>query len=91
MEAFLRPNKNLIVLVYYQDTDTQKSYWLTYDAILDEWTKGYLGDNPEEASKYVTSSAGEQIQYRLYVRNRGTLHKFTRVFDKGQQGYINWQ
>ena len=27
---------------------------------LDDWTKGYLGDDPEEASKYVTSSAGSK-------------------------------
>jgi hypothetical protein len=47
-------------LVYYQNADTQKSYWVTYDKILDDWTKGYLGDTPEEASKYVQSASGSK-------------------------------
>ena len=46
--------------MYYQDTDTQKAYWVTYDQILDDWTRGYLGENPEEASKYVESAAGSK-------------------------------
>ena len=37
-------------LVYYYDADTDATYWVTYDKILDDWTKGYLGENPEEAS-----------------------------------------
>ena len=52
-ETRQKPNS----LVYYQDTDNEKSYWLTYDRILDDWTKGYLSDCPEEASKYVTNAA----------------------------------
>jgi hypothetical protein len=47
-------------LLYYEDQDTNESYWLTYDDTLDDWTKGYLGESPEEASKYVTSSAGSK-------------------------------
>ena len=47
-------------LIYYQNSDANKSYWVTYDTTLDDWTKGYLGDRPEEASKYVTSSAGSK-------------------------------
>ena len=31
-------------LVYLQDNDTQKSYWLTYDAILDDWNSSYFKD-----------------------------------------------
>ena len=41
-------------LVYYYDADTDETYWATYDKILDDWTKGYLGENPEEASNYIT-------------------------------------
>jgi Peptidase family M28 len=49
-------------LIYYQDRDAenQKAYWVTYDNILDDWTRGYLGEDPEEASKYVVSSAGNK-------------------------------
>jgi len=55
-ETQQRPNS----LVYYQNLDENKSYWVTYDRDLDEWTRGYLGDTPEEASKYVVSSAGNK-------------------------------
>lgn len=39
-------------LIFYQNNDTQKAYWLTYDSVLDPWTKGYLGENPEKANSY---------------------------------------
>ncbi len=47
-------------LLYYQNAITGNSYWVTYDENPDEWVRGYLGDTPEEASKYVTSSAGSK-------------------------------
>ncbi|WP_026451745.1 M20/M25/M40 family metallo-hydrolase [Aequorivita capsosiphonis] len=37
-------------LVYYKDADAGKTYWLTYDKEIDEWTKEYLGETPEDAS-----------------------------------------
>lgn len=42
-----RPKPNS--LVYLHDADVKKSYWTTYDVNLDEWTKGYLGENPKNA------------------------------------------
>ena len=38
-------------LVYYKDADTDKTYWLTYDKEIDEWTQHYLGEKPEDASQ----------------------------------------
>src|SRR5690606_38334592 len=38
-------------LVYYKDADTNKTYWLTYDKEIDEWTQQYFGKNPEDASQ----------------------------------------
>jgi hypothetical protein len=38
-------------LVYYKDGDTDKTYWLTYDKEIDEWTKQYLGENPLVATE----------------------------------------
>lgn len=48
-----RPKPNS--LVYLHDANTNKSYWTTYDKNLDEWTKGYLGENPKEASALNTN------------------------------------
>ena len=33
-------------LVYYQNANTNKAYWVTYDERLDPWVAGYLGKNP---------------------------------------------
>lgn len=55
-ETRQKPNS----LIYYQDADTQENYWLTYDKVLDEWTQGYLGENPVAASEYVTNAAGSK-------------------------------
>jgi hypothetical protein len=57
-ETRQKPNS----LVYFQNADTGKSYWVTYDKILDDWTKGYLGDSPEIASKYVRSASGSKYK-----------------------------
>jgi len=47
-------------LVYYADADTETNYWATYDQLLDDWTKGYLGENPVEASTYITYASGSK-------------------------------
>src|SRR5690554_3167066 len=44
-------------LVYYNDVDAGKTYWLTYDKQVDEWTQKYLGENPEDATKYLDEAA----------------------------------
>jgi len=47
-------------LVYYVDAENDANYWATYDNMTDDWIKGYLGENPEEASKYITNAAGSK-------------------------------
>lgn len=47
-------------LVYYQNVDQQEAFWLSYDTLLDDWTQGYLGELPEQASNYVESAAGSK-------------------------------
>ena len=55
-ETRQKPNS----LVYYQDIDANKSYWLTYDKILDNWTKGYLGEKPGEVPSEILSASGSK-------------------------------
>lgn len=47
-------------LVYYHDADNNKNYWATYDQVLDDWTKEYLGDSPEPASSYISYASGSK-------------------------------
>ncbi len=44
-------------LVYYENLDSQKSYWLTYDKKLDDWSRQYLGKKPENADSYFTEAS----------------------------------
>lgn len=55
-ETRQKPNS----LVYYQDADNGNSYWLTYDTMLDAWTKTYVGKDPKPATDYVEASAGSK-------------------------------
>jgi Peptidase family M28 len=38
-------------LVYFLDSDKNKSFWTTYDNEVDEWTQTYLGKNPKTATE----------------------------------------
>lgn len=53
-----RQNQNS--LIYYHNMDKGKAYWATYNKSLDDWTRAYLGDNPEEASQYIGNAAGSK-------------------------------
>lgn len=44
-------------LVYYKDADASKTYWLTYDNEIDEWTQQYLGENPEDATRILVEAS----------------------------------
>lgn len=37
-------------LLYIYNADTDQANWTTYDTNLDSWTKGYLGENPKNAT-----------------------------------------
>ena len=47
-------------LSYYNNLDTKEAYWVTYDKMLDPWTKHYLGEDPKPASAYIESAAGSK-------------------------------
>lgn len=46
-----RPKPNSLVYVY--DADKDAAVWATYDHILDDWTKPYLTENPDEADTFL--------------------------------------
>ena len=54
---FTEDRKKPNSLLYVQDLDAKKAYWLTYDSILDDWTKTYIGSDPKEASTLFNSAA----------------------------------
>lgn len=37
-------------LVYMLDIDTNSASWATYDDMLDDWTRNFLGDDPDDTS-----------------------------------------
>lgn len=42
-------------LIYYLDADNQKAYWVTYDKVLDEWTRPYFREPQLDPSLYIES------------------------------------
>ena len=50
-----------------------------YDDILDDWTRGYLGEDPEEASKYVVSSAGSKYNTGYTYASKAPLIKLPEL------------
>ncbi len=62
-------------LVYYEDADSGKSYWLTYDKILDPWTQKYLGEKPEAAYKYVKTASGSKYRTGYTFAQEATFKK----------------
>lgn len=47
-------------LVYFQNSDTGETFWLTYDKILDPWTKNYLGNSKLKATDVIENVAGSK-------------------------------
>jgi hypothetical protein len=47
-------------LIYFQDFDNNEAYWLTYDSILDSWTRNYIGSKPKKASSILASAPGSK-------------------------------
>jgi hypothetical protein len=79
-------------LIYLHDADTNKSYWTTYDDNLDEWTKGYLSENPKNAEALNTnklySKYGSQFTFMNEAPNKNLATptiEFLRDTVKGNQ------
>ena len=47
-------------LIYALNTDTNESLWASYDAVLDHWTKNYLGENPPKANALNNNTFGSK-------------------------------
>lgn len=47
-------------LVYFYDSDSGESYWVTYDKVLDPWTENYLGESKVDASEVIDNVAGSK-------------------------------
>ncbi|MEX2350547.1 MAG: M20/M25/M40 family metallo-hydrolase [Flavobacteriaceae bacterium] len=47
-------------LVYYHDADKKESHWVTYDNLLDDWTKNYIGESPVDASTVIQNVTGSK-------------------------------
>lgn len=47
-------------LVFLQDEPSNKSYWATYDTVLDDWTREIFGADPQRASVLNDLAAGSK-------------------------------
>lgn len=58
--GFTTENQKPNSLVYFLDADTNDALWATYDEALDDWTKTYLGEDPNKASELATNVVGSK-------------------------------
>jgi hypothetical protein len=63
--SYKQPKPNS--LIYFQDNDTEKSYWLSYDNILDEWNKTYFKD-PIKDKSIISFSSKYQTKFNYAAR-----------------------
>jgi len=83
-------------LIYEYDADKDKASWLTYDTNLDEWTKRYLGETPQQAPEidknalfskynskftYIAAAPLKQLQRPLITFLRDTIIGKQRYLD----------
>jgi len=56
-------------IVFINDVDTNQSYWASYDQILDDYTKQFLGDNPTKGNFTGTTSKSKyNTSYRYHQK-----------------------
>ena len=67
-------------LVYYQNNDINKAFWLTYDAQLDSWTAPFFKDGLSNTKKLPILGAGSKYGIR-YTYAKNTRPKTLPMFE----------
>jgi hypothetical protein len=65
-------------LLYVLDADKNKANWTTYDTNLDEWTKVYLGENPQKASELNTTKLYSKYGSEFTFMSKADLKKIPK-------------
>lgn len=55
-----RPKPNSLVYMY--DADKDAAVWATYDHRLDDWTRPYLSNNPDDADTFINERFGSKYK-----------------------------
>ena len=81
-------------LVYSINADDKKAIWATYDNTLDDWTKNFLGDDPDEfkSNKSFASKYGTGFSYSKAAPLKAIPEPFVEIkFDTviGDLRHIN--
>lgn len=80
-EGEAKPNS----LVFLYDVEKDQSYWATYDKVLDDWSRTYLGSDPKPADRMnslpLFSKYGTKFSYQTDAMNRN-LEEPQIVFEK---------
>jgi len=65
-------------LLYVLDADKNKANWTTYDTNLDEWTKVYLGENPQKTSELNTTKLYSKYGSEFTFMAKADLNKIPK-------------
>ena len=66
-----RPKPNSLVYLYDEDKDA--AVWASYDHVLDDWTKAYLSDEPDDASKLIDDTFDSKYETRLTYSKKANI------------------
>lgn len=64
-------------ILYALNADTNQAYWATYNTIIDDFTKQFLGDNPKEGS-YNTGTTASKYKTKLKWHTPAPLVNLTK-------------
>ena len=65
-------------LLYVLNSDKNKAYWTTYDTNLDQWTKNYLGENPQEAQELSKNRLYSKYGSQFTFMKEGVVKKIPK-------------
>jgi hypothetical protein len=81
-----RPKPNSLVYVY--DADKDASVWATYDYVLDEWTKKYLTDEPDNAEAFLNENVSSKYNTGFTFSKKAYIKPLTLPYIDKQKDTI---
>ena len=81
-----RPKPNSLVYVY--DVDKDAAIWATYDHILDDWTRPYLSDEPDDAEPFLNDYIISKYNTKFTYSKKANIKPFDLPYVDKQKDTI---
>ena len=81
-----RPRPNSLVYVY--DADKDAAIWATYDKTVDHWTKPYLSDAPDDATKFLSHNIASKYGTNFTFSKKANIKPLPRPYMDKQKDTV---